>query len=243
VAGPKPIPPTVTEEVGYGGTTRQELNHPAFGNIMVTKPQGNIGVLHGSELRHSSCVKITISNAKLVRDLSTDWHHSTDTIVEVEMSEAQWATFISSMGYGGGVPCTLVHKPEDGFKLQWVPSIERVETSHEKFSREMRRAVHERQQAVKDGVKRLRTLLETGKPSIKELREILKALENNLDGMPGTAAFVMDCFQEVVEKETEAAKVEIEAFVTNMAMRTGIKALADGHMNLLPGPAKKEGEK
>src|SRR3546814_5396409 len=56
---------------------------------------------------HQNFVSIRICRSSLNRDLSNDWHYGKDQMMEVNMSEAQWATFVSSMNVGSGTPCTL----------------------------------------------------------------------------------------------------------------------------------------
>ena len=44
----------------------------------------------------------------MIRDLSHDWHHEREQYIEVAMSEAQWATLVSSLN-STAIPCTLTY--------------------------------------------------------------------------------------------------------------------------------------
>lgn len=85
------------------------LRHPAYGQIGASRTYGGGRALYGSDFRHNSSVTIRISESEVTRDLSRDWPHATREIVEVTLSEAQWATFVSSLNMGEGTQCTLAH--------------------------------------------------------------------------------------------------------------------------------------
>jgi hypothetical protein len=100
-------------EVSQGGLDDTVFRHPAFGNICVSRPSGS-ATLFGSELKHQHYVSITINRAEKHRSLHRDWIFGKDTILEISMSESQWATFVASSGMGGGTPCTLNYAPPQG---------------------------------------------------------------------------------------------------------------------------------
>ena len=101
--------PTVepTEKpASHGGI---QYNHPAFGAISASRVTGGSIVLHGSDFQHNGYVEVRISHADFTRDLNRDWHHTGKEIVSVMLSEAQWATFVSSLNTASGTPCTIDH--------------------------------------------------------------------------------------------------------------------------------------
>ena len=71
-----------------------------------------------------------------ISDLNRDWIHSDRQVASFHMSEAQWASFISSQG-GGGTPITFESRPIDSAELQLCPGIESIETMRETFHREL----------------------------------------------------------------------------------------------------------
>ena len=54
-------------------------------------------------------------------------------IIEVAMSEAQWATFVSSLNQGSGVQCTLDYSMQDGS----IPAIAAPKDRRTQFSQEL----------------------------------------------------------------------------------------------------------
>src|SRR4051812_19636627 len=109
---PEDQEPTVEESAHGGGRSTTE-RHPAYGMIGASRVNwaGNGTNLFGSDFRHRNTVRIQIHGADVRRDLSHDWIHadSRRSLVEVELSEAQWAGFVSTLNVGDGVACTIRH--------------------------------------------------------------------------------------------------------------------------------------
>ena len=84
--------------------------HPAYAQISASRVSGH-AVLYGSDFNHQHYVTISITPSELHRGLSYDRPHALlrGEIVEVALSEAQWAHFVSSMNQGSGTQCTVQH--------------------------------------------------------------------------------------------------------------------------------------
>ncbi|WP_018234401.1 hypothetical protein [Thioalkalivibrio thiocyanodenitrificans] len=207
---------TVHEAVRY--------EHNAFGRVTLTKRQGS-GNLFGSALKHSNQVCLTIERATLDRHLSTDWVRGTDTIVEMVMSEAQWAQLVSSMGCGTGTPVTLTRAPTPGTPSDPMPGLA-AEPTKKVFDDEIRQACEKQIQDAKGLLERFEQMLESGKAiPKKEARSCVRRLRTLVENMPQDMAFLQSRFVESMEKTVEAGKAEIEAHVANVAMRTGLDTL------------------
>lgn len=84
---------------------RTEETHPSYGSIRLGRVTGGDGRLFMSPLRHSSRITISIQGARLVRHLNNDTHYpNAQEIIEVEMSEQQFAQFVCSGGAHEGAP-------------------------------------------------------------------------------------------------------------------------------------------
>src|SRR4051812_4593225 len=116
------VQPTVNEH----GAER----HPAWAMIGASRVQngGPGATLFDSDIRHQHTVRVSISTASRRRDLNRDWLHAEREFVEVEMSEAQWASFVSSMNVGNGVPCTL-RRCEGEYEVPGMPYEPRLQES------------------------------------------------------------------------------------------------------------------
>ncbi|MEI9428695.1 hypothetical protein [Mesorhizobium sp. Cs1299R1N3] len=190
--------------------------HPAFGQIVAHRVSGQ-ATLYGSDFKHNATIRVTIARSELRRDLSKDWHHARNELIEVELSEGQWATFISSLNVGSGTPCTVKHV--QGEQMPGLP--DPIDRSKQ-FSGEL-------DGKLKDSIENLQTILsrmdEMGLPKGKtaELRE---TLETAVREMSANMPFVAESFGRHVAKTVDRAKQEIHGYMQGVINRAGIAALS-----------------
>ena len=213
--------PTRTEQkVSWEDYTE---SHPAYALIGASRVNSYPGTaLFGSDFLHHSYIMVRISHGELSRGLSHDRAHSTgDQIVEVALSEAQWATFLSTLNMGDGVPCTL--RWLDGDLPGIAPDLDR-------------RAQHraEVDDTLRDAVRSI-TELRDAAPN-KKLRDMadraLTELTKNLD-------FVGRSFDKHAEQTIERAKTEVAAYIARAVERAGLQALG-GQAPILELPTGSE---
>ena len=95
------------EDRSWVTNERAEVSHPSYGSVVLTRASGHQR-LFGSPFRHQHFITFEIHRAVDQRSLSnTRTFHRGLPIIEVRMSEAQFARFITSGGNGEGTPCTL----------------------------------------------------------------------------------------------------------------------------------------
>lgn len=208
----------VIEQEG-GSMPGERISHPCFAQISGSRRSGS-SYLYDSDFQHQHTVCITINTSELKRSLSNDWHYSKNQLIEVELSEAQWATFVSSLN-AGGTPCTLRYKFGEA-----VPGLAEPINSREKFKVE----VNETLQEGLDTLKKLREELEASKLSQKDKARLAGFLTRTERCFGGSFKFVADQFDEHIENTVERAKVEVNAYVNNMVMRSGLAALQNGEV-------------
>ncbi|MBN7763728.1 hypothetical protein JYP52_21550 [Nitratireductor aquibiodomus] len=122
--------------------------HPAFGGIVAHRISGH-RALFGSDFRHRHFMRVTITTSEHVRSLSGDrYHGSLRSIIAVDMTEAQWAEFISAPNIGTGVPCTI-----DSFNGEMMPLLPDPEDKRDVFGREARKTLD-------DGLRELDQVME-----------------------------------------------------------------------------------
>lgn len=205
--------PTVTDD----GQDRQEISHPAFAQISAGRVSGG-AVLYGSDFQHQHYIRIRISPSTLMRSLSNDWAHaSLQRYIEVDLSEAQWAQFVSSMNTGGGTQCTL-----SDLNGEMVPGIPAPTKRRDQFKSEAVAACREAFAAIDE----LQAALEDAKLSQKARDDLNKRAESIRSRLTGSLPFVLDQFAEHMETTVEHAKVEINAFALREVTRLGIEQLA-----------------
>lgn len=215
----KSIKPNVMKA---GDDEGERHEHPAFGMIGITNRSGG-GVLFGSDLGHSQCICITVKTADVDRRLSTDYFHGDRTVVELEMSHAQFARFITSPGQGDGVPCTIRYRESVGH----VPGIDKIESKHETHRREVRESAKEGSSAALASLKGIQEMLDEGRMSKKEMRDALRSAICAIENLPGNLAYTVERAESALEKATSDAKIEVESYVAMTAQRLGLKQISD----------------
>ena len=205
----KPTPPTLNE---HGDET-----HPAFGAITAHRVTSNPGVvLFDSEITHRQFIRVTISGMKRQRDLNRDWlFEDSKPYIEVDMSEAQWASFVSSMNTTA-VPCT-VRRTESEWDvpgLEFAPRLalsaqETVTAAEKAFAR------------IKEAVDALDVAL-SQKSTAKEKREALRQVRLAVEGAPHNVKFASDSLTEHVENVVQKARADVEGMVVAHAKQLGI---------------------
>ena len=185
-----------------------DLSHPSFAVVNLTRYQiAKEKNLYGSDIKHMNTISLKISTASTIRHSNKTWHRPKNQIIEVEMSEAQFGQMISSFNQGEGTPVTLRWLKGEGY----MPDIE-LESLHQVFNNEMKASVKRQISKVMEAAKALRQALNEDKLGKKTLDPLVKDLEVSLQNMPSNLAFVDSSFQESMERATQAAKAEIEAF-------------------------------
>jgi hypothetical protein len=207
--------------------------HPAFGSISASRVRGTT-TLFDSDFVHQNFVEIKIHRAVLHRDLSHDWHFSRDQIIQVALSEAQWATFVSSLNVGNGVPCTL--ERIEGKEMPRIPLRQQTEV----YKSELKRDLAVMQKRVETAIAEVEG--EIGQSLSKTKREkILGSLRRLFKDVTDQVPFVAQSLEKHMEDVVEKAKIEVNAYATNLVMRTGAQALEAGRvLQLGTGPTPEE---
>lgn len=204
---------TEPDKTPIGG---ERSTHPAFGCISAARVSGR-STLFGSEFEHQHTIRIRIHHAEEHRSLSRDQHFERRQIVEVELSEAQWATFVSSLNFGSGVQCTL---RQIGGEM--IPDLPRPAKRADKFRQEARETLAGSLAALKE----LREEVERLQVSEKKRKELAWKIEVAERASGSSLEFVLNQFGEHMEATTEKAKTEVDAYILNAAVRAGLSAIA-----------------
>lgn len=168
---------------------------------------GNVH-LFDSEIAHQHFIGVTVKRCKRRRDLNRDWLHSSETLLEVHMSQAQWGAFVSSFGQGNGVPATLDYLTGVGH-VSSAPVESRFDESHA----EVLNAGEEALQSVQEGYERVMEAFEVG--GKKAMREALRGLAIRLQNAPKHMEFAAESLTEHVENVITKARADIEGMVLN----------------------------
>ena len=212
-------PVTVEDPHDRDGAT---TTHPAFGQIVASRVSG-LTNLYGSDFQHHAYIEVRIQHSQLKRSLNRDWHYPRDEIIAVQLSEAQWASFVSSLNCGSGQCCTIKH-------INWEPIalLPEPKSRTDQFETEMRAKL----QRTKEHVGALRNKIENmGLPKGKQ-QEILSALSGLMTELHSNLPFVAKQFGEHMEDVVEKAKSEIHGYMVGHIQRAGLEAITNGRLPL-----------
>lgn len=215
--------------------------HPSYGVVTVGRIQG-FQSLFMSPFTHQHSMRLTVRRAVKHRGLSND-HTSTAgevRLLEIGLSEAQWARLLSSVGNGEGVPCTLAYV--GGQQMPECPQQVEVEKFHEDIKQAQEKAA-----ALLKEAEELANALLADKAPTKAKREDLRdrihfARRKLTESMP----FIAKQMHERIEHIVAEGKTEIEAFAQKTLQQAGLERLLGTKVappiDLLPAPPKKDGD-
>jgi hypothetical protein len=161
-------------------------------------------------------VRITIARSEMNRHLSNDWPHEREELIEIAMSEAQWAAFVASPNRGQGVQCTLQR-----IGREQVPQIPAPEHKEKMFRLEARETAQE----TLNRIDKLAAKIADSKLPKAQKEEFARDLEFIRDTSKGNLRFVLDQFGEHMETTIQKARTEISAYAHHLIVRTGLAKL------------------
>lgn len=188
--------------------------HPAFGMVQVNRHTVTPGaVLFDSDLRHGHTVVLSIMIASRKRDLNRDWIHSGREVVAVEMSEAQWASLVSSMGTSG-VPATLrriqgERMPDLEYDPRLAHSMDEVKTAAARtFDK------------IQEAVKAYEAL--DSKATAKEKRAAFAKIQSATQYAAANIDFATKSLTEHAENVVQRSRADIEAMALQASEEMGL---------------------
>lgn len=192
--------------------------HPSYGTILASRRSSNGTKLFGSSIQHNSVIGLTISRGELSRDLNYDRIYGGERLIEIEMSQAQFAEFITGLNIGFGVPCTIKFHGNEG--VESPPYKSKLDQFQHEFKNKMRNVGEDVKRVVADAVEILENKKTIGKADRDHILESIKKLVQNISS---NVPFVASQFNEQMDKTVHEAKQEVESFVMRKFTEIGIK--------------------
>jgi len=206
-----------TEEPTKSTGTRggERLSHPAFGQIGAARISGGAR-LYGSDFLHNAYIVVRIKRSALDRDVAREWNYAENEIIEVALSESQWATFISSMNMGE-TPCTI--QALDGKMVPGIPP----RNQDDAYRSDIRKNL----EAPIASLKALRAKIVANTTGLSKAKaaELLEPIDDALRQLTENLPHVADCFDEHIEDRVEKAKVEVHGYINQVLARAGLEHL------------------
>lgn len=201
----------------------KEYMHPAFGMLSFNRTHGGHSTLFGSSIQHNDTIYMILREGSVTRGLNDDWYCGGNEILEVEMSQSQFAELITSMNVGTGVPCTIRYMKGQG----GIPKPDFI-NKREQITNEFKESMDGKMDDAKKLYQEVKEIFETKKSIGKGDREqILNKIQRIAYGVTSESKFIFDQFQEQMDKTITEAKGEIEAFAQNKLLSIAQQALVN----------------
>lgn len=204
---------------------RTEYSHKSYGMVSFARTNTNGCELFGSSIDHGTIIRLSIKQATMDRDaqLNKDWYHSSGpSIATVYLSQNQFSELLTNMNFGDGVPCTIEHTQEHRFIKYKAPF---DKTPRAKSERHFNEFANKIAKTVREGFDGVQSILD--KPTInkKDRIDILKKFERVAEIVSDSLPYAEKMFHESTEKTIAEAKDEIDAVMTNLALKIGVDAM------------------
>lgn len=213
-------------ESGLGSGPEEVATHPAFAQIAASRVSGHCA-LYGSEFHHHSYITVSIRRSELHRRLSEDRPYAREELIEVAMSEAQWATFVSSLNVGLGTQCTL-----ERHNGAMVPGLPDPASRSDQFARELR----QKQDTAVQALNGLRDAIAACGLSQKKASSLAAMVDAAVRNITSNSAFVAEQFGEHMEHVKEDARAELHAYALGVMNTVNVARIEAGTTPLPPQP-------
>lgn len=196
--------------------------HPSYGAVQVGRISGHAS-LFMSPFRHQHFMKLTIGRSSKNRSHGRDWNFGSTRgeLVEILLSEAQWAHMVSSAGLGSGTPCTISYV--GGHRMDECP--EQMEI--ERFHTDIENSTTQAMKFMEEAMKAAEELIADKAPSKAKREKVLSILSTAHRKLSDTAPFIAKSLRERMDTIIMEGKTEIEAFAHNTLIEGGIAKLAE----------------
>lgn len=190
----------------------EKEKHPSYATLQFSRvTSSGVKPLFGSSIKHRDTIVMRVRTASLCRHLNEDYIFGDKEIVEVEMSQSQFAEAITSMNQGSGIPVTLTYLQGEGVIEDCQYFDKRMQFENE-FSDKNKK----QNELASNLIKETQKLFEEKKTFNKADKENVMSMLYKLNQEIGSnTEFMYKQFNEQMDKATLEAKGEIEAFMQN----------------------------
>ena len=190
--------------------------HESYGMIQICRYRGGEKNFFGSAIPHEGGVSIEIFEGKHTRSLSSDWYFPKKKLVEIRLTENQFAECITNIN-SSPVPVTL--KSIMGKKMEEPPQINKRDIFENEFEDSMKTL----EEKLKNLSAKTEELLSQKKNlNQKERDVILSEIAAIRQEVKNNIPFVRDCFREAMDDIVLESKTEVENFAKQRAHDLGV---------------------
>lgn len=209
----KPTPPIATPRTDSVGG--MEYNHPAFGTVQLFRTSGRAHLFR-SDHPHQYYITLKIATATLHDNHGHEHIYAGKNLIEVCMTESQFARLISSMNMGAGSACTLSRV--NGESIPEPLPIDKRKTHME--------GIRERLEKKKFQIRDVQAKVEQWRkekhrPTLTEMDDLIKEMQLAHANFEGNMEYYGRVMEEHLETAVEEAKSDLEAHLLQTSGRLG----------------------
>lgn len=208
----------------------EKETNPAWAMIGFSRVSG-VRRLHGVDWPQGHFIRLRVCEGARRRDLSHDWYFDGGTIMEIDMSEVQFARLISSLNMGTGTPATFAVRPEPGARLIRPPEVPPRKRTSDLFRDEVKERTDRAGETLAKAINAAEALLEGGRFNKGNVSNLLGQMQAAQQDLRANIKFVIESADEAIQDSAERAKSEIEAYAGHVALVVAAGAFADGSVD------------
>ena len=201
--------------------------HESYGVVTVSRYSGHTNLFDVSTPQQHF-IGLRVHEAIRYRNLSKDRVHGRKEIIEIWLSETQFARMLSSIGVGEGVPCTI-HRVQ-GKEMKEPPPND----MGAKLKLDMKRKTERISNLMREMDEILTALTQEKRVSKKQLKEVQDRMYHARMNLDKNMPYILDQAVEQLEGAIAEARANIDAYQKHQAMKLGLSvvtaaaALAEG---------------
>lgn len=194
------------------------LTHPSYGMIQFSRQQGTTR-LFASDITHETTISLRIWQGQVKRYLHREWYmaENNSPIIDVTLSETQFATLLTTMNVGFGSPCTIRYR--EGVGNIYLEEFH--ETKRELFDKELQKKCRE----VGGTLDTLIAAIDTLKMTKKDADVLRKLAEEAKRDISQNMPYIQKSFNEAMDDTEADAKAAVEGFISHAIVKLGLDAV------------------
>lgn len=205
---------------------RKSTKHPAFGHVSASRVSGHAN-LFMETYPQPHFMRLSIATGELHRSLAHEDVYHGPTIVEVWLSEVQWAQMIAGVG-SSGTPCTLARyrDPQTGeFLTPKMPDDHAAKTAT--FKAEIEALARKATAEMREALKALDVVMEGKTIKKSDIAAARTRFQNAVNHLNSGIPFVAETANEAIHGAERKAEANLTAFVDHTMTKLGERALGD----------------
>lgn len=202
----------------------EQKSHPSYGLVQFSRINGRFDNLFGTNVESSNAIALRIKRCKTSRELGKTWTFDDGEIIEVYLSPNQFSELLTTMNHGSGVPCTI--KAMNYKRIEEPP---RDTPEPVKIQDDFEDKLSEISECMQKDYDRIQEILAKKTINKTDREEIKKQIEHLHMEVRSNLPFYLKQFRKSTEKIVRDAKSTVDAFVTGVIARAGIKSIKDNN--------------